>query len=130
MSLIDSIRSRHPVGPQTDTPSINVYNTATGLATMTAMVKTDNNSPGNHRVKLSFGRPKQVCHTATCRWFTGVILFYFFFEIRHSEFECRQYPVRNVIYEVRRPETLSIYYYVIYIFFFYIGTFEIRRKRY
>lgn len=29
-----------------------------------------NNSPGNHRVKLSLGRPKQVCDRGR-RWFTG-----------------------------------------------------------
>lgn len=40
-----------------------------------------NNSRGNHRVKLSFGRPKQVCRAAGA----GGLRAYFFFlrQIRH-----------------------------------------------
>lgn len=41
-----------------------------------------NNSAGNHRVKLSLGRPKQVCDRGR-RWFTAcfsvLYLFYVFF---------------------------------------------------
>jgi len=36
-----------------------------------------NNSDGNHRVKLSLGRPKQVCDRGR-RWFTGVFFFRFY----------------------------------------------------
>lgn len=93
-----SHQSRPPRRPRTDTTALLV-NSKTGDDDGGGNGENRyNNSAGNHRVKLSLGRPKQVCDRGR-RWFTGVFFFRFYLfyiiiiflrQIRHcSEFECR-----------------------------------------